>query len=169
MLERTKVSLEDNTLPQHDQWIDGLKRAESNWTQIVALWRSREPIHWVHGDLHMGNAMQRDDGGVCLVDLAEVRPGHWIEDALYLERMYWAREDRIAQDDPLGAMIEERTRLGLDNGKRIEDLAMARRILLAATTPAFLAHEGAHKHLNACLRVLQEGLEAWAHNSAANA
>lgn len=169
LLERTKVSLEHNTLPSHDKWIDSLKRAESYWTEIVALWRSREPIHWVHGDLHMGNAMKRDDGGVCLVDLAEVRPGHWIEDALYLERMYWAREDRIEEDDPLGAMIEERTKLGLDNGEGIEQLAMARRILLAATTPAFLAHEGALKHLDACLRVLEEGLEAWVHDSASKA
>lgn len=161
MLEKTKATLEIHTMPDHDAWVDGIRRAEDRWTDIIALWRSREPISWVHGDLHMGNAMQRENGEVCLVDLAEVRPGHWIEDALYLERMYWAREDRIMSDDPLGTMRTCRSELGLDNGDGIEELAMARRILLAATTPAFLAHEGAKAHLKACLEVLARGLEDW--------
>lgn len=168
LLERTKTVLQQKELPSHQEWTEGIRRAEENWTSIVALWRSREPIHWVHGDLHMGNAMRRLDGTVCLVDLAEVRPGHWIEDALYLERMAWAHPDRIQSDDPLHAMSAERTRLGLHNGERVEALALARRLLLAATTPAFLLHEGARKHLDACLEILHTGLELWAQDGMAN-
>lgn len=168
LLERTKLVLEDKKLPCHEQWADGIKRADENWRDIVALWRSREPIHWVHGDLHMGNAMRRDDGSVCLLDLAEVRPGHWIEDALYLERLSWAHTDRIQTDDPLGAMKAERARLGLENGERVRELALARRLLLAATTPAFLLHEGARKHLDACLEILHSGLESWVQDGMAN-
>ena len=41
------------------------------------------------------------------------------------------------------------------------ELANARRILLAATTPAFIAHEGTRAHLEASLSVLENGLALW--------
>ena len=161
MLVRTKKALMDNQLPDHERWVRGVSCAESHWNAIVALWRSREPIGWVHGDLHLANAMRRADGSICLLDLAEVRPGHWLEDALYMERLSWSHPDRVATDDPVGTMNRARKDLGLDNGDRIKELAVARRLLLAATTPAFLAHEGSRVHLDACLLVLETALAWW--------
>lgn len=160
-LRRTARVLADNVLPEHERWSAQLRRAEAHWQGIVEHWRSREPIGWIHGDLHLGNSMRRTDGSICLVDLGEVRPGHWLEDALYLERMSWSHPDRLASEDPLGSMRIERERLGCENGARIEELAMARRILLAATTPAFLASEGGRAHLEGCLGVLERGLDWW--------
>ena len=161
LLERTEKSLSMNRLPDHDRWVAEVGHAARWWKSIIALWRSREPIEWIHGDLHLANAMQRDDGSICLVDLAEVRPGHWLEDALYLERLSWAHPERIQSDDPVGSMMACRERLGLENGPRVMELAAARRILLAATTPAFLAHEGSRIHLDACLNELTSALEWW--------
>jgi aminoglycoside phosphotransferase (APT) family kinase protein len=160
-LRQTKQSLNENHFEDRERWIDALDRIDRFWTSIITTWRSREPLSWIHGDLHMGNALARADGSVCLVDLAEFRPGHWLEDALYLERMYWSRPERIQQDDPVGTMARSRTELGLINGPCVEDLAMARRLLLAATTPAFLAHEGSRAHVAACLSTLEDGLEFW--------
>ena len=165
-LQRTRQVLNDNVLPEHQRWVDQLNRAEPHWERIITLWRSRQPIGWVHGDLHLGNAMHRDDGSVCLVDLGEIRPGHWLEDALYLERMYGAYPERLEAEDPLANMRAARTELGCDNGDRIEALANARRILLAATTPSFLSTEGGRAHLEACLRVFEQGMEWWCTNEA---
>ena len=163
-LQRTRQVLVDNVLPEHERWLEQLNRAESHWEQIISLWRSRQPIGWVHGDLHLGNAMRRTDQTVCLVDLGEIRPGHWLEDALYLERMYWADPERLEAEAPLESMRSARIALGCDNGDRIEALANARRILLAATTPTFLSTEGGRTHLEACLRVFEEGMDWWCTN-----
>ncbi|MEE2681573.1 MAG: aminoglycoside phosphotransferase family protein [Planctomycetota bacterium] len=163
-LQRTRRALVDNVLPGHQRWEHLLDRAEPHWERLIALWRSRQPIGWVHGDLHLGNAMHRGDGTVCLVDLGEIRPGHWLEDALYLERMYWAYPERLQAEDPLESMRAARSELGCDNGDRIEALANARRILLAATTPTFLTTEGGRTHLEACLKVFEDGLEWWCRN-----
>ena len=163
-LQRTSQALRDNVLPDHTRWLQQLTRAQPHWEQIIALWRSRQPIGWIHGDLHLGNAMHRADGSVCLVDLGEIRPGHWLEDALYLERLYWAHPERLESEKPLEIMQAARTALGCENGDRIQALAMARRLLLAATTPSFLASEGGRSHLEACLRIFEEGLDWWCLN-----
>ena len=161
LLQRTRSTLADNVLAEHRRWVEQLDRAGPHWESIISLWRSRQPIGWIHGDLHLGNAMRRADGTVCLVDLGEIRPGHWLEDALYLERMYWAYPERLAAEQPLDCMRRARSDLGCDNGDRIEALANARRVLLAATTPAFLSTEGGRAHLDACLKIFEEGMDWW--------
>ena len=70
--------------------------------------------------------MRRADGSICLLDLAEVRTGHWLEDALYLERLSWSHPERLREEDPVHTMMHARTELGLDNGPDIERLAVAR-------------------------------------------
>jgi hypothetical protein len=161
LLERTQKSLAVNQLPDHRAWVAEVKSAARMWDSIIELWRSREPIQWIHGDLHLANAMQRTDGSICLVDLAEVRPGHWLEDALYLERLSWAHPDRVRTENPVEAMMACRKRMGLKNGPMVQELAAARRILLSATTPAFLAHEGSRPHLEGCLNELSTSLKWW--------
>ena len=164
-LDQALRSIIENELPQRQRWIDALRLAGVHWVDIVGRWRARAPIHWIHGDLHLGNATLRSDGEtICLVDLAEVRPGHWIEDALYLERLYWSHPERIRTEPPLEAMKKARETLGLIVGDGIDTLANARRILLAATTPAFIAHEGTRAHLEASLDVLEKGLDLWQAN-----
>jgi aminoglycoside phosphotransferase (APT) family kinase protein len=164
-LEQSSQSIIENELPEKKRWAAALRLARIHWNDIIGQWRARTPIHWIHGDLHLGNAMFRNDGKtICLVDLAEVRPGHWIEDALYLERLYWSHPDRVRDECPLESMLEARLKLGLEVGKGIVALANARRILLAATTPAFIAQEGTRAHLKASLNVLENGLALWSRN-----
>jgi aminoglycoside phosphotransferase (APT) family kinase protein len=164
-LEQASRSIIENELPEKRRWTEALGTARIHWEEIIGCWRARTPIHWIHGDLHLGNAMFRSDGEtICLVDLAEVRPGHWIEDALYLERLYWSHPERILDENPLEAMQEARLALGLEVGEDVDSLANARRILLSATTPAFIAHEGTRAHLEASLSVLEKGLALWHRN-----
>jgi len=68
-----------------------------------------------------GEDSTRGRAGCVLIDLAEAGPGHWVEDGVYLERLFWGRpgllhgvevltegaprprqllEDRIASGDP---------------------------------------------------------------------
>ena len=164
-LDQSSRSILENELPERQRWVEAIRLARIHWVDIIGRWRARTPIHWIHGDLHLGNAMFRSDGDtICLVDLAEVRPGHWIEDALYLERLCWSYPERLKNDGPLEAMQEARLQLGLEVGDGVPELANARRILLAATTPAFIAHEGTRAHLEASLSVLENGLALWPRN-----
>ena len=54
-----------------------------------------------------------------LIDLAEVRPGHWVEDAVYLERLHWARPERLKGRNPVKLLAAARRRLGLEIGRII--------------------------------------------------
>ena len=47
-------------------------------------------------------------GRCVLIDLALVGPGCWIEDALYLERLFWGQEDQLFGMDPLGTLASTR-------------------------------------------------------------
>jgi hypothetical protein len=98
------------------------------------------------------------EGPVSLIDLAEVRPGHWVEDAVYLERQLWSRPERLQGHSPVRAIARARKAEGLDNGKEYQHLAAIRRALLAGTAPAFLRSEGSPAHLAACLQQLERAL-----------
>jgi hypothetical protein len=97
-------------------------------------------------------------GPVCLIDLAEVHAGHWIEDAVYLERQLWARPERLKAHKPVREIAAARKRLGLSVDADYARLAMARRALLAATAPRFLKSEGHPAYLDACLGWLEIAL-----------
>ena len=99
-----------------------------------------------------------EDGPGCLIDLAEVRAGHWIEDAGYLERQLWARPERLKRHKPVRLVAAARKRLGLPVSADDARLATIRRLLLAASAPKFLRSEGHPKHLEACLSRLERGL-----------
>ena len=97
-------------------------------------------------------------GPVALIDLAEVRAGHWVEDAVYLERQFWARPKHLDAARPVKTLAAARRRLGLPVQDDYPRLAMARRVLLAATAPGFLKSEGDPRHLDACLGWLERAL-----------
>ena len=128
---------------------------------VIAEWERRDVSHWLHGDLHLANAMSRvgaDHGPVCLIDMAEVHSGHWVEDAVYLERQLWAKPDRLRVHKPVKEMAAARRRLGLSARADYPRLARIRRALMAATAPRFIKSEGHPAHLDACLHWVETAL-----------
>jgi hypothetical protein len=98
------------------------------------------------------------EGSVSLIDLAEVHAGHWLEDAVYLERQLWARPERMQKEKPVKAVAKARKKLGLAVEETYPRLAMIRRALLAGTAPKFIKSEGNPVHLAACLDRLEIAL-----------
>ena len=152
-LLRAGQTLRNNTLEKSRDWKRLQKRVRRSLDDLVHRWRQRPLEHLVHGDLHLANAMCRSDDAnapVILIDLAEVRPGHWVEDAVYLERQLWSRSHRLALA-PVKTMRAARRAAGLEVRDDDHTLADIRRLLMASTAPAFLRTEGHPKHLRACL------------------
>ena len=156
-LARARKALRDNDLADTQHWKKVHKRVARSLDSLVEQWRSRELHHWIHGDLHLANALCRSDdpeAPVILIDLAEVRPGHWIEDAVYLERQLWSRSHRLALA-PVRLMWAARKAAGLPVDEMDHVLADIRRLLMASTATAFLRTEGHPRHLEACLEQAQ--------------
>lgn len=158
LVAAAREQVREPSFPERSRWTTALKELGKKLGKAIDRWRSRGPLGWVHGDLHPANAMSRvapDHGPACLIDLAEVRVGHWLEDAIYLERLHWPRPERLACK-PLKCLAEARKREGLETGD-YAPLATARRVLLAATAPVF---KGEHSpvFLAACLARVEEGI-----------
>ncbi|MDZ4753578.1 MAG: aminoglycoside phosphotransferase family protein [Phycisphaerae bacterium] len=152
--ERTR----EPSFPERTRWSNSLKDLSKRLDRLVERWQQRAPLGWIHGDLHPANAMSRvscSEGPVCLIDFAEVRVGHWIEDAIYLERLHWPKPERL-DPKPLKCLADARKREGLDNGD-YPAIASIRRLLLAGTAPAFRG-EQSPVFLGACLGRLEAGL-----------
>ncbi|MDP7029727.1 MAG: aminoglycoside phosphotransferase family protein [Phycisphaerales bacterium] len=161
LLERARASVRDNHIASTARWTEGIKRVQRLHADLVERWRGRDTTHWIHGDLHLANAMSRasaQSGDVVLIDLAEVRPGHWTEDAVYLERQLWGRPDRLELTRPVRAVARARRKAGLKAEAEGHALADIRRILMAATAPAFLKTEGHPRHLAGAIGQLEAAL-----------
>lgn len=162
LVKGAREALQRNaTIPNQQKWVATLKTVQSRLDRLVEVWRARPIEGWVHGDLHPANALCRTsepDAPVALIDLAEVRPGHWIEDAVYLERLHWARPERIRKHKPVKAIVQARKKFGLPTGGDYQRLAAVRRVLLAATAPRFLKSEGNPAYLESCLSRLESSL-----------
>ena len=157
---RARSSVADNDIPDRRAWIDVLRRTERVLPTVLARWSARPIDTWCHGDLHGGNVLRREPGGsVVLIDLALVHPGCWVEDALYTERLCWAVKDRLCGVRPVGALARARRKLGLAVDDGYNELADLRRLLMAATAPAFMRTEGHPAHLAACLEVADRVLK----------
>jgi hypothetical protein len=94
-----------------------------------------------------------------LIDLAEVHAGHWVEDAIYLERQLWGHHSRLESANPLKTMANARKSIGLKVTEDYPELANIRRLLLAATAPAFMQSEGDPRYLHACLEQFQLAID----------
>ncbi len=163
MIRRSRESIRINEPSDQPSWSNGLKTLAHGIDDLVDRWRDRATNHWIHGDLHLANALSRQamqSGPVTLIDLAEVRPGHWLEDAVFLERQLWAMPDRLVSSKPVKAMATARRSIGLPVEKNWQDLAMIRRALLAGTAPFFMRSEGHPRFFKACLRELERSLKA---------
>jgi len=161
LLRQAEREIGRHELPDGARWKRLVRRTARRLDRLVGRWRERPVDGWIHGDAHLANAMMRtddDDAPICLIDLAEVRPGHWIEDAILLERLMWARPQRLEAAPPVSTIAAARRRHGLPVGEDHEELAELRRLLLAATAPCFLRTEGHPPHLAACLEHGERGL-----------
>ena len=112
----------------------------------------------MHGDAHLGNILQDNRGEVRLIDFAEVRAGHWVEDAITLERPLWQRPELLSEVDPVDKIAGYRRQMGLPVSPEDGRLAAIRRTLLAATAPAWSQTEGGVSGLRSTLTVLERGL-----------
>jgi hypothetical protein len=167
LLEKGQQALRENDIEAKDAWIDALRKTEQVLDQLTQAWASRSIDTWCHHDLHPHNAMRRqteDDsvpGHCTLIDLAMVNPGCWIEDALYMERLFWGREAQLCGIDPLTTLADTRSAIGLPSDNDDMALADVRRVLMAASSPAFLRTENDPVYLKAALSTLERLLPSF--------
>ncbi|MDP6601523.1 MAG: aminoglycoside phosphotransferase family protein [Phycisphaerales bacterium] len=162
LLKRARDSAKRNRLESTSSWTKRLKLLLRHVKELQDEWVNRQPIQWLHGDFHLANAMARsdqDDSDVVLIDLAEVHAGHWLEDAVYLERQLWARPERLDATKPVREMASARRHCGLPVADDYAHLADIRRLFLAATAPAFMQSEGDPRYIAACRGQLEQSMD----------
>jgi hypothetical protein len=158
LLELARRQVRNGAVADQSSWKTALKKAAKKLDSWLERWQQRPIEQWCHGDLHLANAMTRHappHGPALLLDLAQVRPGHWIEDAVYFEHLYWGQPERLNGRKLCKQLAHERKRLGLSLDSDWAELAQLKRALLAMATPARLNIEGSPPHLAAALHVLQ--------------
>ncbi len=161
LLARARERIHDNSIEHEQEWNQAIKGVQKLADRIVTQWRNRPCESWCHGDLHPANAMLRegDASRAYLVDLAEVHAGHWVEDAVYAERLFWGHPEKMLGTSPVERIAAARKKAGLSNGSDHPEYADIRRVLMAATVPAFLGSEGTPAHLRGALAVLKQALK----------
>lgn len=165
-LKRARQHISKDTIANSQRWRKALKKANKNLPGWLETWRSRDIGFWCHGDLHLGNAMSRHappgsdgkaHGPAVLLDLAAVHPGHWVEDAVYLEHLYWANPQALGGANPVKLIAKRLRSYELAPGENWPELANIYRALLAMVAPAHLNTPGGQAHAAAALEML-EGL-----------
>ncbi|MEQ8770806.1 MAG: phosphotransferase [Phycisphaerales bacterium] len=171
LIAKARKAVAENDLDDTARWVSALERAAAIEPDLRAQWASRDIDTWCHLDLHGRNAMRRQSpdpehpGHCVLIDLAMVRPGSWVEDALYLERLYWGHEEMLCGVDPVSSLARAREFNGLPVGEGYDRLADLRRVLMAASVPAFLGREGDRKYLAHAVELLERLLPAFERGS----
>ena len=162
LIKTAKKSVRENHIENEIAWKKMHTLLTKKLDNLMEIWRARRIDQWLHGDLHFANAMCRSDEAdakVALIDLAEVHAGHWVEDAVYLERQLWGFKSRLKATKPVPTMASARRK----NGMRVDDdyhtLVDVRRLMLAATAPAFMQSEGDPRYLASCLVQFQNALD----------
>ena len=167
ILEAARDNIHEAHDVAHEQrWVNALKKVHRKLKDWTATWESRRIDDWCHGDLHMANAMTRlpaPAGPAMLFDFASTRPGHWIEDAVYLERQYWGHEAMLHGVKPVSELAHQRRQRGLPADGDYAELAAVRRVLMAASAPAMAYREGNHRYLHSAHEVLERNLHQAAH------
>lgn len=160
LIAKGREVIHQHGIAEEQRWNAAIRQVQRALPDLVARWDARPINTWCHGDLHPGNAMRRagSPAACVLIDLALVHPGHWVEDAVYLERLYWAKPELLHGVKPVSYIAKLRRERGLPCGEDYSLLAHVRRTLMAASVPAFLAHEGHPKYVHAALEVLEKTL-----------
>lgn len=158
MLKKARAHIASQSFPDAPRWKAALKKAAKKLKKWRSAWDERPITGWVHGDLHLGNAMTRCDppgGPAVLFDLAHVRPGHWVEDAVYFEHLYWSHTELLGGHRIGAELAKARKAQGLAVDADWPRLAQVKRALFAMTTPVLIHHDGGHQHIHAALEVLE--------------
>jgi len=174
LVEKGLAALSTTEIEHGERWKKALGQVSGCLDQLIDRWANRPIDTWCHHDLHPHNAMRRmmpasgselglpesaipgpNRGHCALIDLALVSPGCWIEDALYMERLFWGRSDQLCNIDPLSTLAATRKAIGLPADDESFELAEVRRVLMAASAPAFLRTEGDPVYLKAALGVIE--------------
>lgn len=161
LCHRARQATRSGAVAHSQRWNKALKRAGRRVRQWTSIWEDRPRDGWCHGDLHLANAMTRlpaPHGPAVLFDFALTRVGHWLEDAVYFEHLYWARRDRLNGRKLCSGVAHERKKRGLAVHPDWPRLAEIKRALLAMTTPVRLHHDGEPAHVQAALEVLEAAI-----------
>lgn len=164
LLDRARKELKSNHVADAQRWNDAVRHVHKALPRLLGAWNGRPINTWCHGDLHPGNLMRREspspwgEPGYVLLDFAETHAGHWVEDAVYLERIYWGRPQVLDGVKPVSMIAKARRAAGLDASDDYATIANIRRALMAATVPAFMHQEGHPKYLHAALEVVERML-----------
>lgn len=170
LVARSREAAKAGGLAEAQRWNEAIKKVQKALPVLAARWAARPINTWCHGDLHPGNAMRRACAGAApggeadgrrqcvLVDLALVHPGHWVEDALYLERQYWGHAELLHGVKPVSVLARLRRERGSRTDDQYAELAMVRRVLMAACAPGLVEREGNPKYLHAALELLEQTL-----------
>ncbi len=155
LLHKSRDFLRDSRPAHAQRWNSAVHAVEKILDRLVAKWETRPITTWCHGDLHPGNAMRRASGQCMLLDLSLVHAGHWVEDAVYLERLFWGHSEKLEGLKPtkhLAKLMRERKAV---HGEDHAGLANTRRVLMAACVPAFAAREWSPAYANGALALLE--------------
>jgi hypothetical protein len=170
LLARSRQIARESGLPEAHHWKEDVRKVQKILPRLIARWDQRPINTWCHGDLHPGNAMRRhlppgapDKPPCVLIDLALVHAGHWIEDAVYLERQFWGKPEGLFGVHPVSLLAKHRRDLGLPTDGDYGALANVRRLLMAACAPVYLAHDGHPRYLHAALETIDRVLPQVAH------
>lgn len=160
-LNQTRQWVQDNHLENASRWKIAISAVQKLLPRLLARWESRDINTWCHGDLHPGNAihMPADEGHpdrCVLIDLALIHAGHWIEDAVYFEHLFWGHEDKLFGIKPVRQMRKLRKELGLPVGEDDSLIADVKRLLMASTSPSFLVVGGDGRYAHAALLVAED-------------
>jgi hypothetical protein len=160
LIAKGRDVIHQHGIAEEQRWNAAIRQVQRALPDLIARWEARPINTWCHGDLHPGNAMRRESepASCVLIDLALVHPGHWVEDAVYLERLFWAKPELLHGIKPVSFVAKLRRDRGLPCGEDYSMLAHIRRTLMAASVPAFLTHEGHPKYVHAALEMLEKTL-----------
>lgn len=155
-LEDARAWVRDNPIENASRWKSAIQGVQKLLPRLLARWEGREINAWCHGDLHPGNVihMPAEHGHpdrCVLIDLALTHAGHWVEDAVYLEHLFWGHEDKLFGTKPVKQMRKLRKDNGLRVGEDDSALADVKRLLMAATSPSVLPVTGDGRYAHAAL------------------
>jgi aminoglycoside phosphotransferase (APT) family kinase protein len=172
LLEKARQNAREGAIPEGQRWNDAIRKVQRSLLRLRAEWESRAINAWCHGDVHPGNALRPCDsadpavaGRCTLIDLALVHPGHWVEDALYLERQFWGHGDLLCGVKPVSVLARLRRERGLSTNDQYAEVANVRRVLMAACAPAVTEVEGCNaKYLHSALEQIERFLPMVVHH-----
>ena len=161
VLDRARKQISRHNLPDKQQWNNILKKSNRKIKDWIQIWDNRKTDQWCHGDLHLANAMTRTappEGPALLIDFAKIHHGHWVEDAIDFEHLYWSQPNRLDGRKLCKAFAHERKQLGLQADRDWPRLASVVRALFAIRTLIIMEQEGSPSHLSAALAILEREL-----------